>query len=207
MKRLEDRDRRDDCPTNSDFIRAFVAIQLPAEVRANLAEAQAAMRALLPPKSASWTKAENLHLTLRFLGNVETARIAELSQLLRDALANFGELDLACEQVGCFPDVRHPRVIWAWMHDAADRLEPLHRQVNEAVKGFAAHPAEKGFVGHVTLGRPKRLGRLEAERLAQFVERQAGKKFGAWRCASLSLIRSELSPQGSRYTTLDVLPL
>ncbi len=180
----------------SKFIRAFVAIQLPEDVRAVLRAAQAELKEVLPRNSTAWTRPANMHLTLRFLGGVESARLPELQLKLREALAGFGPLDLICERLGCFPDLRFPRVVWAWVHDAEERLAQLHRRVDSAVAGFAEKPAEARFTGHVN-----------AERLAGFVERAVERKFGDWSCREVELIRSELSPGGSQYSTIEVFHL
>jgi RNA 2',3'-cyclic 3'-phosphodiesterase len=116
-------------------------------------------------------------------------------------------LDLLCERLGCFPSLRFPRVVWAWVHDADEKLPPLVERLNEAVAPFAARPAEARFTGHVTLARPKRIKRPAAERLAKFVGQAVGRRFGQWRADELELIRSERPDTGSRYTVLAKIPL
>jgi 2'-5' RNA ligase len=182
--------------------RLFIAIESPDAVRATLMALQRELKLFLPRNSTAWTKPENMHLTLRFLGNVESTRISGLAQKLAAALAGFGEFDLVCERLGCFPDLRGPRVAWAWVHDEGECLGKLRRQVDEAVKVFAGQPAEESFVGHITLARPKHIKRPDAERLAQFVKRAATRRFGHWRVSSVVLLNSQLSPTGRSYRQL-----
>ena len=191
----------------SPVIRTFVAIQLPDGVRAALRDVQAELKPAMPPNSMAWVRPENMHLTLRFLGGVAPAKLPALQSRLRAALTGSGPLDLICERLGCFPDLRFPRVVWAWVHDAEERLEELHRRVDEAVAEFAEKPAEPRFVGHITLARPKQIKRADAGRLAEFVERAVNREFGLWTCREVELIQSELSAAGNRYTTLDVFAL
>ena len=80
-------------PASSGALRLFVAIHLPEEVKIAIAATQQELRKLLPPQSASWTRPENMHLTMRFLGNVDAVRLDELQQRLRIAIAEFGALD------------------------------------------------------------------------------------------------------------------
>jgi len=188
-------------------IRAFVAIQLPEAVLSSLRAVQSELREFLPLRSAAWTHTANLHLTLRFLGGVNSANLPGLTRRLRESVAGFGPLELRCERLGCFPDLRFPRVVWAWVHDAEGRLPDLERRVNAAVADFAEQAAEARFVGHVTLLRPRQIKRPEAERLAEFVQRAAAREFGRWTCREVELIQSQLSATGSCYTTLDVFPL
>lgn len=187
--------------------RLFVALAVPEAVKAELARAQRELRELLPPHSAVWTRPDNLHLTLRFLGKVDGVRVVELQERLRDGVAGFGGMNLICERLGCFPDLRFPRVVWAGVHDADSQLLVLARRVNEAVALFAEKPAEKGFSGHITLARPKLIRRPPALKLAEYVEAAVDRRFGQWRASEVELVRSELSPGGSRYTTLAKCPL
>ena len=188
-------------------LRLFVALQLPVEVRTALQCVQAELRELLPRGSASWTPPENMHLTLRFLGNVPAQQVVVVKAKLHSALVGFGALDLRCERVGGFPDLRFPRVIWAGVHDAEDKLPQLQQRVDAAVREFCERPTEERFCGHVTLARPKQLKRAEAERLARFAEAAAKRSCGQWRCTEIELIASELAAGGSRYTTLDACGL
>lgn len=189
------------------MLRLFVAIQLPEELKTALGRVQQELKEMLPPISAAWTKPDNLHLTLRFLGPVENGRVAELQSRLRENLSAFGELELNCDRLGCFPDLRFPRVVWTWVHDAGERLPVLHRRVEEAVGGLAEKPAEGHFVGHVTIARPKQMARLAATQLVRFIESAVERRFGSWKCRELELIQSELTSGGSRYTTLAKISL
>lgn len=179
--------------------RLFIAITSPDAVRAKLMDVQRELKPVLPVNSTAWTRSENMHLTVRFLGNVESARVPELTDRLGARLAGFGEFDVVCERLGCFPDLCYPRVVWAGVHDAGGRLAQLHRQVDEAVAGFAEKPAEARFEGHITLARLRQIKRSNAERLAPFVERAATRRYGEWRVPSAVLIRSQLSATGASY--------
>lgn len=183
-------------------IRAFVAIEIPGDVRDRLAVVQNKLRSSLPRHAASWTKPDAMHLTLRFLGNIVPQHLPAIEMQLRGALSGFGELELTCARLGCFPDSRHARVIWAGVQDAADRLPQLHRRIDAAVREFAEKPAEARFVGHVTLARPKPLSRPDTERLARFLNAAADRTFGSWTAREVILWRSELSPAGARYHEL-----
>ena len=182
--------------------RLFVAIPVPEEVKAGIILAGDELRAKLPPAAASWTRPENMHLTLRFLGDVEESGIESLKAFLAEALAGFGAIPLISERLGCFPDLRYPRVVWAWVYDDAERLALLQRRVAQATEGFTREPAESRFMGHITLARVRQIQRPQAEIIAAFVNGAVGRKFGEWIANQVELIRSELSPGGSRYTTL-----
>lgn len=186
----------------SQFIRAFVAIELPEEIRSCLGAVQSELQDILPRHSTAWSKPHNIHLTLRFLGNVSWPQIPHLQSNLSQAVAGFGPLDLICERLGCFPDLRYPRVVWAGVHDAKERLQQLQHRVSEAAREFAGKPADEPFVGHITLARPKQIKRPDAERLAGFVNAAATRTFGNWHAREILLLRSELASSGSTYHEL-----
>lgn len=188
--------------------RLFVAIPVTEEIKESLRVVQAKLKTALPSGSTAWTKPDNMHLTLRFLGDVAVENVPEIGRRLRESLTGFGAVNLICERLGCFPHLRFPRVVWAWVHDEPhERLPELHQAIDAAVGEFATNPAEARFVGHITLARPKQLSRPDAEELARFLNEAVAMRFGQWSAAKAELIRSELSPRGNRYTTLDEFPL
>jgi len=186
----------------AEKLRLYLAVPIPAEVKASISAAQEELRRLLPPRAASWTRAEKMHLTLRFLGDVDGQRVEALIAGVRSATADVGPLPLVAERLGVFPDLRYPRVAWAWVHDETDRLAELQRQVITATNEFTRERAEEKFTGHITLARIKQIKRPQAELIASFLQRAVNRRFGEWTADHLELIRSELSPGGSRYTCL-----
>jgi 2'-5' RNA ligase len=186
--------------------RLFVAISPPEKVKDEIEKAQRQLCEAIPGKFVRWTKREQFHLTLNFLGNVAEVRLAELIEALRDACRNFSPLRLRAERIGFFPDLRFPRVVWAWAHDNQDALPRLQEAIAARVKCFTDERPEKKFTGHVTLGRFQNIKRPQAEALAKLAIGMAEKFFGEWIANDVELIRSELSSGGSRYTTLATIP-
>jgi 2'-5' RNA ligase len=193
--------------SGAEKLRLFLALPVPSEIKVALATAQNELRNLLAPRAASWTKPGNMHLTLRFLGEVGSDRIEALIASVITATTGFGALPLVAERLGAFPDLRYPRVVWAWAHDEADRVAELQRRVVVATDDFTRERAEERFTGHITLARVKQIKRPQAETIASFIKDAANRQFGAWTAGHLELLRSELSPGGSRYTCVTKFPL
>jgi len=187
--------------------RLFVAIAVPDVIKGELGVVQRVMGDLIPRQSASWTKLGNMHLTLRFLGNVNRERVVGLSDVLLRAVGEFGKMKLACKRLGCFPNLRAARVIWAGVCDSENRLLNLAGRINEVTAAFAEKPTESRFKGHVTIARLKYLGGSSAKALADYVGSMQELKFGEWSVGEVQLIASELSREGSRYTLLATFPL
>ncbi len=187
--------------------RVFIAISLPEHVKDEIERAQEQLRSALPGKCVRWSRREQWHLTLKFLGNVESRRLEALTASMRGACAGFGVLQLRAGQIGFFPDARHPRVVWTRVRDGRDWLPSLQRAVETAAAGFTSEAPEPEFTGHVTLGRCRMIKRSQAEMLSMLAKAMEDRVFGEWTADRLEIIRSQLSPGGSRYTTLASLPL
>jgi 2'-5' RNA ligase len=175
-----------------DHVRAFVALKIPPAVIAELGAVQQKLKAVV--SDASWTRPDAMHLTLHFFGNVASADLEGIQAALDGAAAKVGAFDLQVRGVGSFGN----RVIWAGLAGDTAILTTLAEEVRRGVARFGSHQEDRAFNGHVTLGRLRRPAGGLSTKLRPLVDRA----FGAWRVDHLELIRSELSPHGSRYTTL-----
>jgi 2'-5' RNA ligase len=179
--------------------RLFIAISLPEAIKDEIEKAQGELRRALPGDDVRWTKREQFHLTLRFLGNVSVNRTEALIRSAQEACKNYSAMRLCAERVGFFPHLRSPRVIWAWVHDREDLLPKLQSAIELAVKDFTTEAAEEKFTGHVTLGRAKHIKRPQTEILAKLAGRMRERFFGEWTASEIEIIRSQLSSDGARY--------
>ena len=205
---MEERESKiEDGGTNTGAVRLFVAIVLPDEVKDKIEKTQGEMRRALSSGGVRWTRREQFHLTLKFLGNVEISRVAELTESLRNACLDFTALRLRAGRIGFFPDMRRPRVVWAGVRDEKDILPRLQLAIETATENFTKERPEGKFAGHVTLGRIQRIQRQQAEILTRLALSMEERFFGDWVAGQVELIRSELSSSGSHYTTIAAIPL
>ena len=142
--------------------RVFIAISLPEHVKDEIERAREQLRSALPGKCVRWARREQFHLTLKFLGNVESRRLEALTASIRSACAGFGVLQLRAGQIGFFPDAHHPRVVWTRVRDGRGWLPSLQRAVETAAAGFTSEAPEPAFTVHVTLGRFRMIKRPQA---------------------------------------------
>lgn len=187
-------------------LRLFVAIAVPPEVRASMKEAQVRLREECPAKAVAWTRSEQFHLTLKFLGNVAETQVAALREAIDEVCHGFGPMRIRAEGLGAFPDLRFPRVVWVGLKEPAGRLEKLQREIETATRCFTNEPAEKHFNGHVTIGRAKRINRREAQVLGAMLAKDSDRLFGEWLAEGLELVQSVLSAEGARHTPLQTFP-
>lgn len=182
------------------MIRAFIAVEIPEEVRLDLAEAQAQLKRAQTGVKVSWSKIENVHLTLQFLGYVEEPAIEKIRLALEEVAGTFAAFELMVTGVGAFPDERRPRVLWAGCKDEAGKLKALAGAVQGAMQPLGFQPENREFSAHLTLGRVKQ-PRTDAA-LTWALDSIKNQSFGAMRVEAIHLFQSELHPQGSIYTKL-----
>ncbi|HUA39602.1 MAG TPA: RNA 2',3'-cyclic phosphodiesterase [Candidatus Sulfopaludibacter sp.] len=187
--------------------RLFVAIPVPAAVREEILRVQRQLQPLAPRGAVRWTKPEQFHLTLRFLGGVSSDHVAGLQESLRTACSGAAPLYLHAQGVGFFPNARAPRVIWIGIHDGVGKLEDLQGKIEAAVQPFITERESERFAGHVTLGRFKQFGHWHLKALTGQAAAMNDRMFGGWPAPEIGLIRSELSPTGARHTRLATIPL
>ncbi|MBI2218086.1 MAG: RNA 2',3'-cyclic phosphodiesterase [Candidatus Rokubacteria bacterium] len=147
-----------------------------------------------------WIAAENLHLTLKFLGRVDEARLGEIRAALDRAVAGAAPFELRIEGLGAFPTTTRPRVIWAGVADGGRALGELAARVDAELAGVGFEREARAYSAHVTLGRAREPRRHPG--LTAAIEKGAGERFGTVRVDRVSLMRSDLSPRGARYTEL-----
>jgi 2'-5' RNA ligase len=176
-------------------------VRLPDDVRDRLAAAIDHLRS--HAADVAWVAPANLHVTLKFLGQVDEARVPAVIEALRAAAAAHRALDVAVRGLGAFPTPARARVLWAGLAGDGAALGALAEAVDAAcgALGFPREP--RPFAAHVTLGRARE-PRPQAA-LADALAR--GGEYGRVRVECVSLMRSELSRGGARYTELAALSL
>lgn len=181
------------------LVRVFCAVALPPEVRALAAAHMEALREAAPEVRASWDRAEKLHITVKFLGEIEETRVCPLSHAASRAADEAAPFELAIEGAGAFPKHGAPRVLWLGVTDASGGLAHLQRALEDACaeEGFARET--RAFHPHLTIAR---LRTPHGTRPLVALHRERGFEAAAFPVSELLVIRSELGPKGSRYTEI-----
>ena len=179
--------------------RTFCAIELPPEVRSQLAKHAQQLRDAVPSVTASWSKPENVHLTLKFFGNVPTQSLAKISAAASRVGSEFSSFQIRIGGTGVFPRRSRPQVLWIGVGDSSGRLSDLQQRLEEefAREGFPKE--DRGFRPHLTIARLRR-----PEDARQLAEAHIQTKFSfiEVRVTEFVLFRSQLSPKGSIYTVI-----
>ncbi len=184
-----------------ESIRAFVAIELPEPVRAVLARLQ---QSLKESKTASvkWVDPQGIHLTLKFLGNIDASEVPELSRTLCDAVEGIAPFQLELGETGVFPNIRSPRVVWVGVRGETERLLALHNRIEQALVPHGFAPEKRPFSPHLTLGRVREGAQVtELRRLGDSVVALKAESV-SFMVDSVNLMRSQLTREGAIYSCL-----
>ncbi len=179
-------------------MRLFVAIGLPDDVRDRISSAIDGLRAT--PSPVSWIPAANLHVTVKFLGDIPPVRVPGVGDALQTAVSPFATFDLETEGGGAFPSARAPRVLWVGFREPLELARALQDNIESALSAAGVPRDAKPFHPHVTIGRihgatPPGWGDAAMRALA-------GRRFGTVPVTSVLLYESRLSPSGSTYRVI-----
>ena len=182
-------------------MRLFVALQIPDSIRNDYGKLIDDLRRLdakATPKKPKWVRPENLHVTLKFIGHTDAAKL----DAIRMALAKVRspeEIHLHFRNIGFFPSAKRPRVIWGGM-ESSENLAPLAQAVDEQIAPLGFPAEERAFTPHLTLARLDPPG--IAPELRAAIEKHVARDFGELHSSEFHLIESKLKPSGAEYTTL-----
>jgi 2'-5' RNA ligase len=189
-------------------IRSFVAVLLPDAVRERIHATASSLRGRAP--GVAWVRADNLHLTLRFLGDQTEEQLADVVPALEEAASGVPTFTLSLKGMGAFPGLDHPRTLWMGMSDGVPEVQRLQARVAEALERRGVPIEARAWQAHVTIGRvtdEKSWRREGMAELRSAVTRGATASFGTMPVTSIALMRSDLYSSGARYTGIASVPL
>jgi 2'-5' RNA ligase len=181
-------------------VRLFVALEIPTEVRETLAELVSQLRGLAP--KLKWVRAENLHLTLKFIGEIEIEKLDTIRGALTEVRSS-KSVELQVQGLGFFPNERWPRVFWAGLR-TSHNLAALAADIDAACAALGFAREQRPFSPHLTLARLE--STLPPGSLRDAIQRHAAHEFGAFRATEFHLIESRLKSTGAEYTTVQSFP-
>ncbi len=181
-------------------MRLFIAIEIPAEVRAALAALIREFRAVAP--QAKWVRPENMHITLKFLGETESAKLSAIREAFHSVRSSQA-VALRFLGLGFFPNEKRAKVFWAGMESSANLLE-IAADIDQSMHKLGFPLENRPFTPHLTLARFEPSG-IPANLFAA-AEARSSREFGSFSAREFHLIESKLKPAGAEYTTLHSFP-
>ena len=193
----------------SPTIRAFIAIEFSIAFRQHLDNVIQRISKSIPDRTVNWVQPDNIHITLKFLGDVPTDHIPQINTALDNALRRFDLFKFTASGLGCFPNPRRPRVIWAGVDEAGGRrMIALASAVEAALNPLGYLREDRPFAPHITLGRVRRETQpREAARVGIVVAAQPIEQWGVEPVTAAYVMQSELKSGGPIYTPLQRIDL
>lgn len=185
-----------------NLLRAFIAIELSDQLQNALEKQTARLRQSLGDDLIRWIPTQNIHLTLKFIGNIAASHMDFLKQLLTHTADSHPQFDLQICGIGSFPSSKRPRIIWAGIHAPAD-LASLQKSLEAGTTRLGYEREEHPFSPHLTLGRVRQnIDQAGLQKIRVTLDTIQLGNIGSARVNSIHLYKSDLHPSGSVYTKL-----
>ncbi|MEK6321729.1 MAG: RNA 2',3'-cyclic phosphodiesterase [Acidobacteriota bacterium] len=183
-----------------NVVRTFISIEISESIKERISQLQKTLREI--EAQVSWTKPSNIHLTLKFLGDVEETRIERVRKAVERAATGISPFEVQVSGAGCFPSPRNPRVLWVSFSHVSENLKQLYAHIEDelAREGFSRE--KRKFSPHLTIGR------IRAPRNAAHVAEAliaSGFDPETFKATEVIVMRSDLKPTGSIYTPQAVI--
>ena len=186
----------------NESVRTFICIEIPDTIKQRIERLQARIKTV--GSQVSWTRASGIHLTLKFLGDVEASRLKGVEDAVRRAASGITQFEIEVGGAGCFPNASNPRVLWVGLAEVPDALRRLQLAVEDELEAEGWPRESRRFSPHLTVGRVR-----AQTRAREAAERLISEGFEAERFSAREVIimRSDLRPTGSIYTPQAVIKL
>jgi 2'-5' RNA ligase len=194
-------------PHNTEQIRSFIAIELPEEAKEGLAKLKKELERD-EHKFVKWVNPRGIHLTLKFLGNIPSKQVAEITEAIKGAAQGISPFHLEIGGLGAFPSLRQARVFWVGIGGEVEKLSKLQQNIDSALAALRLAKEERSFVPHLTLARIRQgASPLERRSFGELVGSTIFEDKYHVTVESISLMRSQLTPAGAIYTCLSLVGL
>jgi len=184
-------------------MRAFVAVEMSEPIRDEVGRLIERLRRA--GGSIKWVRPRNLHLTLKFLGEIAEETVSRAIAILRQCVEGVAPFEVEVKGAGAFPTPRRPRVLFVDAHDEPPTLAGLAERLNEAMTAVGVPREDRGFRGHVTIGRVRKP--FSMADMAAELGKMAQKNFGTMTVLDVVLMKSDLRPDGPVYTPVERVAL
>jgi len=188
-------------------IRAFVAIELSPEIHKRLDQVMTQLKQRLPGVPVRWVLATNVHLTLKFLGDVSVANLGLLKDVLLKEAISHRPFEISVGGIGAFPNARRPHVVWIGV-EAPPALGVVQSGIENELARLGYAREDRTFSPHLTLGRvPRNTSNQDVHQIAEVLDATKVGFLGAVRVAQVNIFQSVLQPSGAVYTKIFTAPL
>jgi len=188
-------------------LRSFIAVEVPAEIQRTLLRNTASLQNILAKPLVRWVEADNLHLTLKFLGDVTPEALEQLNGALKVELIHQRSFIMSLAGLGVFPNSQRPRILWIGL-EAPSALSTLQHSVDAVATRMGYLPEEHPFSPHLTIGRVGQgVTQTDRMKISAAIQTMTLGNLGRVPVNTVCIFKSDLRPAGPVYTPLYILPL
>ncbi len=184
------------------MIRVFIAVNIEPHIIGEIAETIVQLRQAIP--EVRWVEPDKIHLTIKFLGDINPTQVNPIASALEEALKLFPRFTISAQGLGVFPAIRRPRVLWVGLEGG--QLVKLAAQVETALRPLGFGPEERAFQPHLTIGRWRRFDGA-SKKLSEELARWSRHEFGASQVEAVTLFQSVLKSDGALHQPLRVIAI
>jgi 2'-5' RNA ligase len=189
------------------MLRSFIAVEIPTGIQTALAGSLASLKQALPKPLVRWVAPQNVHLTLKFLGDVSPANLERLAETLKAEVANHETFTLSVGGLGAFPTPNRARILWVGL-EAPAALMALLRGIEAATASLGFPAEDRPFSPHLTIGRVgQNVSGTGLQHIRAALESTPVGILGTVHVDTVYIFKSDLQPGGAVYTPLHTLPL
>ncbi len=181
-------------------LRVFTAIEIPPEIQS--AAARLIDRLRIASAKVTWSKAANLHYTLKFLGNVPETEINDVCLAVQEAVGPFSPFEIVATGVGAFPSIARPRTVWLGVNEGAEPTQLVFQAIERLIAPLGYPPEGRWFTPHLTLGRVRDSSPAALQQLTDLLKKHADFDAGAMQVDSVTVFSSTLGRDGPTYEVL-----
>jgi len=184
-------------------MRIFIAVELPEEVKAEIGKIVESLKSI--EAGVKWVEEKNVHITLKFLGEVKDNDVERLKDIVKDVVADTKIFEVDYKGLGTFPEGKTPRVIWVGIKKGTDELKKIADSLEVLLSKSGFRKEEREFSAHITIGRVKE--KRNIGELKKSIEEKKNTKFGKSTVGHITIMKSTLSPKGPIYEVVEKIPL
>jgi len=182
-------------------MRTFIAAEIPEKIKNHLEKTQARLRR--SGVRATWVKRKAMHLTLIFLGEITPEQAEKAAKILKTQTELPGPIQLKLTQLGAFPNLDFPKVIWLGLSGEIEKIKSIDFQIRKQLKQEKIPFDPKPFVAHLTLGRLRRMKPRQRRQISKILKQFKLKEKPAFEISQIVFIKSQLTSQGPIYTVFE----
>jgi RNA 2',3'-cyclic 3'-phosphodiesterase len=182
----------------SNTMRTFIAVELPEKIIYTIGKVQEKIKS--HGLKIRWVRPENVHLTLKFLGDIKAADTEKVARAVSESVTGYAPISLAIKGIGVFPGIKGPRVLWLGISKRLDLLTALQKTLDEKLGKMDFPKERRPFRGHLTIGRIK--AKIDSKTLNDVLKEFIGFESEPFLASRIILYKSDLKPQGAVYTKI-----